>query len=395
MRILLYTKYFYPSLGGVEVVSDNLATAWTKAGHTVTLITNLPCRPEIDRPYRIVRHPTGKQLQQLVSQHDIIYSNGANLFPFWPAFKQGKPFAWTHYNYQLQCLDGCGWLGGAPAPLTPLASIVHHGRRKGGLLYALRGALTLAVKRTAAHLVDANIAITKHVATRQPLPRQVVIYNPIRADRFAVRNFEEAIRQLDHSDATFTFLGRLDKNKGVSDLLRAFALVRQREQKENGNSNLTLKLIGDGPARKTLEALAAELNIAQHVVWKGMLSQEDLPQEIQRSGICILPSAIEEPMGIVVLELMNAGKPLIVSAVGGLSECAGPAAKTFENGNWQNLAEVMQELARDRDQQRQLVSFALERSAEFDSERFSAAYLELFERVIHAKKPRALEHFTN
>jgi glycosyltransferase involved in cell wall biosynthesis len=384
MKILLYSKYFLPNIGGVEIVSDNLATAWSKAGQEVTVVTTYPAREEIDRPYKIVRHPSKGQLEELVKSHDVIYSNGANLLCYWPARKHGKPFAWTHYDYQLQTLDGCGWLGESPSPLTPFASIVHHARKR-GLLPALKGAVRLYGKRLVGQLVDANVAITKHVAARQPLPRQVVIYNPISSERFAVSGPEEALDLLERADATFTFLGRLDSNKGISDLIKAFAIVCGNEKAATGDARSSLKLIGDGPYRPTLEKLAVELGVSDRIIWKGLLPQAELTREVRASGICVLPSAIEEPMGIVVVELMAAGKPLIVSAVGGLSECAGDAAKTFQNGDWRQLAAVMQELSINKEEQRNMALASLRRSAEFKPQLFSDAYLQLFQKLMEAR----------
>ncbi|HEY9870613.1 MAG TPA: glycosyltransferase family 4 protein [Candidatus Obscuribacterales bacterium] len=381
MRIFLHSFTFWPRIGGVENVSHILASFWASAGNDVTVVTETPSDRERTTPYRIVRNPTTEQAHELISSCDIVHSNGASVRYFAAAKRYRKPFVWTHPAYQLQCIDGFGWWHGQPAPLHPWSSVVFHVQHQ-GLAATLPGLGKLLVRRLIAERVDANIAVSHHQARRQPLPRQRVIYNPVDLGRFLVSSREEAQAQLAASAGTVTYLGRLISEKGVDDLVRAFAdLVR----KDPRGRPLVLRIIGDGPERPALEKLAGELGVGGQVQWLGFKEGDELVSEVRASGICVIPSRWEEPMGIVVVELMAAGKPLVVSQTGGLSECAGNACLTFPNGDAAALARVLEEVLSSPGLQDKLIENGLRRVRDFDPQLLSSQYLDLFSDLVARK----------
>jgi glycosyltransferase involved in cell wall biosynthesis len=361
-------------VGGVETSSHALASFWSKAGHQVTVVTETPSETERSVDYRVVRCPSLSERLSLIRLHDIIHANGASLKCIAPAWLMAKPCSWKHQAYSLMCVDGAGWVAGEPAPMSPLGSIRHHWRRFGPGT-ALSGAFKLYLKRFFGRVVRANVYISHHQAARQPFPRPVVIYNPVDTGLFRVSSAAAALNDLASSDASFTYLGRLITEKGVDDLLHALAIVSRTA---NG-SQPTLKVLGDGPEREKLTLLAAELGIQSQVHWKGSVTGPELAGEVKRAGICILPSAWEEPMGNVVFELMSAGKPLIVSQNGALSEIAGDACLTFPNRDRTALAARMTQLLQDPPMQEKLSLASFERFAQFDPEDLYKRYLRLFE----------------
>lgn len=379
MRIVLHSFTFWPSVGGVESVAHTLATGFCQAGHQVAVVTDTLSDEERDVPYSVCRRSPQAKIAQLIASSDIVHSYGTSARYFPLAMKHRKPFVWTHPTYQLQSIDGFGFIDGSPAPLSPWPSIFHHWRHF-GMKKALVGGAKLLVKRMIANLVSSNVAITEHQARRQPLPNQRVIYNPCSLAHFSAEDAVKAQWELENSDATFTFLGRLIKEKGVDDLLRALALLNERRS----DDKRTLKIIGDGPERERLEGLASDLGIMHLTKWAGQKAGDALVAEVRRAGICVLPSAWEEPMGIAALELMAAGKPLVVSQVGGLSECAAEAALTFPNGNYRELARVMDILSSDAVLQRELMLKALERIKLFEPDRLIEEYLQLFKEILGA-----------
>lgn len=381
MRIFLHSFTFWPRIGGVENVSHTLASFWTSAGHDVTVVTETPSDRERRVPYRVVRNPPPARADELVSSCDVVHSNGASVRYFAAAKRYRKPFVWTHPAYQLQCIDGFGWWQGQPAPLDPWASLVFHVQHQ-GLGATLPGLGKLLARRIIAQRVDANVAVSQHQATRQRLPRQRVIYNPVDLARFLVGSLEEAQAQLVASAGTITYLGRLISEKGVADLVRAFAYV---VEKNPGGDPLVLRIIGDGPERQALEKLAGELGIGAQVQWLGFKEGDELLSEIRASGICVIPSGWEEPMGIVAVELMAAGKPLVVSQTGGPSECAGEACLTFPNGNAGALATVLGEVLSSPVLQNQLIEKGLRRIRDFDPQALSSQYLDMFADLVARK----------
>jgi glycosyltransferase involved in cell wall biosynthesis len=276
----------------------------------------------------------------------------------------------------IQAVDGFGWYEDQPAPLAPLASLLFHFPHA-GLVNTLKAAKNLFLRRLTAQVVDVNVAVSAHLDSRQCLPRQVVIYNPFEMDSFGRTSLSQAKEDLANSDCTFAFLGRLVSGKGIFDLVRAFATICDQRAR--------LKIIGDGPDRLRLEQLVAELGLNGQVVFSGLKTGDELVAEVRKSGIFVLPSIWEEPMGIVGLELMAAGKPLIVSQVGGLSECTGPAALKVPNGNVSILAETMTILRGNLVLQHQLMEASLERVQQFRPDNAVEEYLSMFRTILSGK----------
>lgn len=109
------------------------------------------------------------------------------------------------------------------------------------------------------------------------------------------------------------YVGRLVPEKGVQVLLRAFArLVRV-------HPNATLVIAGTGPYAGELKALAASLGIAERVTFAGFVSEDTRNKLLAQSAVAVFPS-LYEPFGIVALEAMSAGVPVVASRVGGLAE---------------------------------------------------------------------------
>lgn len=374
MHVLLYSRPFFPATGGVETVSLTLAEKIAAAGHQCTVVTETPA-PAGDEPtfpFAIKRRLGVRERYELVRSVDIVHSNGASLALFAYAKLARKPFVWTHQGYQLVAVDGLGWLDGEPAPLTPLASMLLHARKRGVRVGLTEGA-KLGLRRAVGHLVDGNVAITNWVAKRQPLPRQVVIYNPFPLDRFKGAGTSPEKARFD-----FLYVGRLVTEKGVRTLLHALAELNGRA----GRSPATLLLVGDGENRPELEQLAARLGIGDCVTFAGQKRGQALLDAIAQGKIAVVPSEWEEAMGGVALEILAAGLPLIVSERGGLAECVGSAAWTFPNGDAHALAAQMAALLDDGTVRTSRAGLAREVVARFDETKLAAEYLALYEKIL-------------
>jgi glycosyltransferase involved in cell wall biosynthesis len=102
-------------------------------------------------------------------------------------------------------------------------------------------------------------------------------------------------------------------NKGQADLLQAFAARFQ------GDPTVQLRIGGDGPLRAELQTLALELGISEQVTFLGMLSREQVATEMQRADAFVLSSHYET-FGVVLIEALACGTPIIATACGG-PEC--------------------------------------------------------------------------
>ncbi len=376
MKVLLYSHVFHPSTGGVETVSRTLAEGLVQRGVECVLVTSTPKGNESSEgaefPFEVVRRPSAARVRALLAWADVVLFNGASLaLQPWLILSR-KPFIWVHVGYQVSCIDGLGWVDGQPAPMTPWASLRFHVRQDGPLRGSLHGLKLLVRRAVARHVVDRHVAITQWMANAQPLPRQVQIYNPFPIDRF--RNAAPASQ----AEFDFLYLGRMVSEKGVDTLIQAFASVVAQAPPKRPR----LLLIGDGDRLPQMRQLAQSLGVAGDVHFAGRQSGSSLVEWVGKGAVGVVPSAWQEPMGGVAVELMAAGRGLIVSEQGGLAECAGDAGLRFSNGDAQGLANCMLRLLADPPLRHTLGQRALQRAALFAPERFVDQYIDLLRATV-------------
>jgi len=109
------------------------------------------------------------------------------------------------------------------------------------------------------------------------------------------------------------FVGRMVYEKGPHILIEAAHRALMI------NNSLKFVLVGDGPMREQLMRRVYELGIAHKILFTGFIDDEKLIGLYQLADVCVFPS-LYEPFGIVVLEAMAAGCPVIVSSIGGMQE---------------------------------------------------------------------------
>lgn len=159
--------------------------------------------------------------------------------------------------------------------------------------------------------IRADVLLVSNERTRRGLPRGV---------RGRVIEFNENGVELDiwqarppgSSNAAavrFTYMGRLVDWKAVDVLIKAFSRAAK-------SSNATLEIIGDGPLRGELEALAASLGVNGRVQFRGWMLQSQAAERLRQADVFVLPS-LYECGGAVVLEAMAVGIPVIATRWGG------------------------------------------------------------------------------
>jgi glycosyltransferase involved in cell wall biosynthesis len=104
------------------------------------------------------------------------------------------------------------------------------------------------------------------------------------------------------------FVGRLVKQKGLDRLIRAAA---------QSGSRWKLVVAGDGPERAASERLAGRLGAADRVEFRGWLDGADLQAAYEDARVVVMPSVWPEPFGMVGIEAMSFGKPVVAFDVGG------------------------------------------------------------------------------
>jgi phosphatidylinositol alpha-mannosyltransferase len=137
-----------------------------------------------------------------------------------------------------------------------------------------------------------------------------IVPNAIDVDTFAAPARRPAAMPADRPYVLY--VGRMEPRKGVEHLVRAMAQVREAV------ANAHLVVIGNGPDRNPLESLARTLNVP--VLFAGRVDDADLPGFYQAADVVCSPSVADESFGIVLLEAMAAGRPVVASDVAGYAE---------------------------------------------------------------------------
>jgi colanic acid/amylovoran biosynthesis glycosyltransferase len=143
-------------------------------------------------------------------------------------------------------------------------------------------------------------------------------------------------------------VARLVEVKGTRYLLRAFARVAQV------HDQVRLRIIGDGPLRRRLRALAASLGVADRVEFLGARPHAEVLAMMRKAAMLVLPgirtaTGREEGLGMVLLEAAATGVPIIGSRIGGIPECIvdGKTGFLVPERDEEALAARMAELLKD------------------------------------------------
>jgi len=181
--------------------------------------------------------------------------------------------------------------------------------------------------------------------------------------------------------------GRLAWEKGLEDLLEAYAQVRVQLAQSN-----RLVFAGDGPMRGELERLARHFAIQDHVEFLGF--RDDVPALLEAADMVILPSQ-REGLSIALLEAMSAGAPLVVSNIGSNLEATlgnspgEPVALLVPTRSPDLLAGAILRLARSPELRARLGAGARQVWRQrYTIDRLLQAYFDTYQELLLKKRPR-------
>ena len=197
---------------------------------------------------------------------------------------------------------------------VPVVGTFHVYREHGHRLYSL-GRLVL---RSLIEHIDFRIAVSEaayRTVSRYFPGRYEVVPNGIDFDAFAAPRPRPAALATDRPHVLY--VGRLERRKGVEYLVRAMAGVQRVVPRAR------LVVAGDGPDRRHLMAVARECGT--DATFLGRVANADLPAFIQASDIVCSPALGGESFGIVLLEAMACGRPIVASRIDGYVGLAGDA----------------------------------------------------------------------
>jgi colanic acid/amylovoran biosynthesis glycosyltransferase len=145
------------------------------------------------------------------------------------------------------------------------------------------------------------------------------------------------------------FVGRLLHGKGLSLLFEAIAELRRRELE------VSASIVGDGPARGELQAVARRLGLSDHVRFLGAVGQDDLRQLYSGADIFCLPS-FAEGIPVVAIEAMAMELPVVTTRIMGIPELVtdGTEGLLVPPGRVDPLTEALERLVRAPEERRQM-----------------------------------------
>jgi phosphatidylinositol alpha-1,6-mannosyltransferase len=310
MKILL-TGYRFDVLGGLEIVSANLAAALVELGHEVRCAAVHDRRSTTKGGYQIIGTlPSGRIAGSLAARSRLLY----------PRRRIRELVAWSDLVIACHC-HTLPWL--APSRLgrvhrPPVVAWLHGMEVWGGLGRGIAADLRAADRRVAvSHYTARTVA-----ELLGPEYEPAVIHNSVDTNYFM-----PVVDRAEIERFTVLTVGRHDpgtENKGYDKLLEATALLRRREP----GLPIKLRIVGQGALLGDLERQAAALGIRDAVDFCGAVSRDRLRQLYATCDLFAFPSrlvvrgdqVLGEGFGVVNIEAAACGRPVLTSTHGGCPE---------------------------------------------------------------------------
>ena len=319
----MHCVYFPPEVGGLESHVFYLCRALAAKGHRVGIVTSrsLPGMPteevmdgvSVWRTWFPARNPLGWTLHALGSIPSYVaHARGADIL---------------HAQDIASVPPGMAARARTGAPLVTTFHTSHFLKRAEKPFW--RPVLGHFV-RTSDYALAASGEIARVAESLAPGTRVEALTNGVETALF--RPVEPTLPPTDRWRLIVP--RRLFPKNGVEYLVRAMPYIVARADAE-------AVVIGDGPERERLTALAAELGVADRISFLGKRPNTDMPGLLSSGDLAIFPSLMEAT-SVAALESMSCGLPVAASRVGGLPEIVDDqVGGLFEPGNPRSLADMV------------------------------------------------------
>jgi len=295
MKVLIYSKDFYPSCGGVEDVTFMTCNELTKLGCDVTLITNTPGEANNHYGFKLIRTPSFFLVIKEYIKCDVFIHEVLSLRMLYPLLFGKKKWVCVHHQVDLP------------------------------------NNFKTRLKKIAMRLCH-NVAVSKTTAVGYGLKKYKVIYNAYNPNVFYNTNNDMSKR------TDFVYIGRLHPDKGLDMLINAYVRL-----KRDTNMSWKLNIIGGGDCLyvEGLKKKVANWGCKDDVVFYGLKSHEEAAVIINRCRVGIVPSTYREAFGLTVLQLIACGCLVIGSDGDGISEVLGGTGLLFKKKSEEDLYSAM------------------------------------------------------
>lgn len=375
MRILQVSPYDFPYPGGVTEHVMALDREFRALGHEVAIMAPSSAEtPEVQNPnfYRV-----GRRIVPLpVNQSTARLTLSPALLPRVRRILDERQFDVVHLQEPL-----------VPAlPLTVLRYSqalnvgTFHAARKSAFVYHTTRPLIRRLQRK----LDGKIAVSQ--AARDLVYRSYrgeyrIIPNGIDVD-FYGREIEP-LPQLNDGFFNILFVGRFDKRKGLSVLLRAMQLVQQMQPRTR------LVLVGAyRPRQRRIYQRKVDQLGLRNVVFTGYVSQEDKQRYLKSSHVFCSPALGGESQGVVLLEAMAAGLPVVASDIPGYRALLldGEGALLVPPKDDAALARTLLRLMRNETKCAQMSEFGVRRAQAFAWPKIAARVVDYYEELLNERE---------
>jgi glycosyltransferase involved in cell wall biosynthesis len=354
MRVLLVTDWVR-ARGGVEAYTTWLRAGLTAAGDEVRLLTSTigsagdgraefrawgtervvgQAFLQVVNPFAVAR--LRRALRELRPDVVLVNTFAAHLSPAILQTLRAVPTVLSVHDYKVVCPTGCKLLPGGQRCQVRAGSVCW----RGGCLsppHWLRDQARYALIRAGLRSVDRILVGSRWM--QDELAR-----NGVQAKHvpLPIPDPGPAFRRSPAAAPTFVFCGRLQPEKGVPLLLRAFARLHR------DMPSAKLRIIGRGPDGPAVTRLIEELALGDAVTVLGWLEPAALEGQLVDAWALVAPSLWAEPLGFVAIEAIVRDVPVIASELGGFGETieAGTTGLLFPNGDETALHELLRRVAR-------------------------------------------------
>ena len=303
MRIGIVSQSFFPIRGGVAEHVYYTARELERRGHSVTVITAHFNRFEDNRGLDVIR--LGHDLTIPFNKAFVNITISLRLKRLLRAIEAEKKFDLVHVH-------------GATEPVLPLAALASFDCPKVGTFHSFNERPSLGYEVFQKRLqpffdrLSGRIAVSEaaHSFISRYFPGQYdIVPNGVDIDRFKPDAKPFPWYRPDR-EFVILFVGRMDPRKGLKYLLQAFSLVADQVPRAK------LVVVGNG-ILKPYYARFAPSGLRSRIEFMGFVSAEDLPRYYASCDVFCAPADGHESFGIVLLEGLAAGRPVVASAIPG------------------------------------------------------------------------------
>ena len=369
MKIALVSPYDWALPGGVNRHVSNLAEQFIRIGHDVRVVAPRSRRQSGDPEYLTVIGESMVGLPASGSVANVCLS--FNLGPRVKTLLARESFDIVHTHEPFMPLLPFQFLRYSNA--TNIATF-HAAREGGSRLYAyahfilqpwwqrIHGRIT--VSPSSLRLIG------KHFASQYR-----IIPNGVDCSFFSQAS---PIKEFMDEKRNILFLGRLEKRKGLPFLLEAFALL-----KRDMPDTRLIVVGGDGGLRAACERYIEDKGL-QDVIFTGYVPEEAKPSYLKTAHVYCAPNTGGESMGIVLLEAMAAGAPIVASGIEGFADVlsSGRDGLLFPPRDIEALSEALKRVLSDQALREKVGAQAAQTAQKYDWGRVSLQILSYYEEAI-------------